>query len=169
MTVWDVGANVGAISLILARLVGRTGHVLAIEPSPRNAKALRRHVRKRATVIEAAVSSRSGWVPFAGDGRSDGQISANGSVLVKAITLDELLAVVPQPPALVKMDIEGHELDAFRGAVELLHGVRPMLVVEFHGAGLPRRDVDAETRAIVSQAGYAWEPTQGGWHVATPK
>src|SRR5688572_28418270 len=62
MTVWDVGANVGAMTLILSRLVGPTGGVLAFEPGPRNAQALRRHVETRGNVevIEAAVSSTSG-------------------------------------------------------------------------------------------------------------
>ena len=67
--------------------------------------------------------------------------------------LDDLL-VVSEPPALVNLDIEGHELPAFRGATELLTRVRPIWLVEFHGQGLPARDVDSDTRSYVASFGY---------------
>src|SRR5262245_41381505 len=44
-TVWNVGANVGQWALPLARLVGRSGEVIALEPNPIAARELRRNLR----------------------------------------------------------------------------------------------------------------------------
>lgn len=170
MTVWDVGANVGAMTLILSRLVGPTGRVVAFEPGPRNAKALRRHVgsRRNVEVVEAAVSSSTGEAFFHGDGRSDARLSPTGPIPVRTVTLDSVLQD-HQAPALVKLDVEGHEMPALIGAERLLQKVRPMLAVEFHGAGLPARDIDAEARTYVESFGYTWSSTSGGWFVAKPR
>lgn len=165
MTCWDIGANIGQIAYVLARLVGPEGHVVAVEPGPKNAHTLRKHARQNVHVLECAVSDTAGYVHFAGDGRSDAMIRDDGAVLVRTTTLDEMLVKHP-PPHLVKMDIEGHELPAFRGAARLLAEVHPVLVVEFHGKGLPERDVDSEARALVAHAGYTWAPSEGGWYVA---
>lgn len=78
--VWDVGANVGAMTLILSRLVGPSGQVVAFEPGPTNVRALRRHVGRRSNVevVEAAVSASTGQAFLQGDGRSDARLSATG-------------------------------------------------------------------------------------------
>jgi FkbM family methyltransferase len=172
MNVWDVGANVGAMALILARLVGRHGQVLAIEPGVRNAARLREHVRQASNVqvVQKAVSDREGLASFEGDGRSDGHLSATGALKVRVATLDSLIND-HGAPQLVKVDIEGHELPAFQGATRLLTEARPTLVVEFHGMGMrhsPPRDIDGEARDLVASYGYSWRPTRGGWYIAEP-
>ncbi len=65
MTVIDVGANVGQMTLEMAHLVGPQGKVYAIEPAPGNVRILREHVRgngfdDRVTVIEAACCGNDG-------------------------------------------------------------------------------------------------------------
>lgn len=166
--VWDIGANIGQMTYVLSKLVGPAGHVLAVEPGPRNADTLRRTCRKRCAIIEAAVSDRTGYAHFSGDGRSDASIRDDGALLVRTVTLDEL-AGRHGTPGLVKMDIEGHEHPAFRGAARLLADARPILVVEFHGQGLPDRDIDTETRDLVASYGYRWErPHPTGWYVGHP-
>ena len=170
MTVWDVGANVGAMTLVLSRLVGPIGRVIAFEPGPRNAKALRRHVgsRRNVEVVEAAVSSETGEAFLHGDGRSDARLSTTGPIPVRTVTLDSV-AIDHRPPAIVKLDVEGHEMPALIGAQRLLQHVRPVLAVEFHGAGLPERDIDTEARTHVESFGYQWSATPGGWFIAQPR
>ena len=170
MTVWDIGANIGQMTYVLSRLVGPAGRVLAVEPGPRNARRLTRSVgrRKNVRIRECAVSDSARWAAFAGDGRSDAKITDAGNLLVRTVTLDNLLNTTEHPPSIVKLDIEGHELPAFRGATRLLSEVRPILVVEFHGAGLPERDTDRESTALVESFGYHWRKVPGGWFIARP-
>jgi FkbM family methyltransferase len=167
MTCWDVGANIGQMTRVLSRLVGPTGKVVSVEPGPRNADYLRHHCGKAITVLEAAVSNTNGYAHFSGDGRSDAKIRDDGALLVHTITLDDMLLRYPHPH-LVKIDIEGHELEAFRGATRLLSVVQPVLVVEFHGIVRAERDIDIEARAIAESHGYQWHRTNGGWHIASP-
>jgi hypothetical protein len=62
---YDLGANIGFFSLLAARLVGPTGHVVAFEPSPVNAAQLQRNIDLNGftniTLVEAAVSSKTGF------------------------------------------------------------------------------------------------------------
>jgi FkbM family methyltransferase len=167
-TVWDIGANVGQMTVVLSRLVGPEGHVVSVEPSPQNAHTLKQHARHNVRVVEYAVSDTAGVAHFAGDGRSDAMIRDDGGITVQTTTLDDMLGQYPSP-SLVKLDIEGHEFPAFRGGLRLLSEVRPILVVEFHGKGLPERDIDSEARQLVHSLGYRWErPHPEGWHVARP-
>ena len=68
LTVIDIGAHVGLHTLMFSRRVGPTGRVLAIEPSPANARLLRSHIVwndcRNVEVIEAAVGDREDHVSF---------------------------------------------------------------------------------------------------------
>src|SRR5262249_39832573 len=68
VTVIDIGAHVGLHTLMSSRRVGPPGRVLAIEPSPANARLLRSHVRwnecRNVEVIEAAVWDRECHASF---------------------------------------------------------------------------------------------------------
>lgn len=170
-TVWDVGANIGQMTYVLAKLVGRDGLVLAVEPGPENARQLRRHLGHRANVhiVEAAVSDTVGFASFAGDGESDAKISDSGPLVVRTVTLDSLLAATKTIPSLVKLDIEGHERVAFHGATRLLAEARPVFAVEFHGD--PTDPLSwtwhDEVRAFVASFGYHWTQGHGGWFIAS--
>lgn len=71
---------------------------------------------------------------------------------VTSFTLDQLLASVSTPrPMLIKVDVEGSELDVLHGAVETLRRVRPTLLMSVH----PQFGVDASTvRQFLAAAGY---------------
>lgn len=172
MVCWDIGANVGAITLVLAKLVGPGGSVLAVEPGPLNATHLRRHTKSLGwvEVVEKAVSDTDGWAYLSGDGHSGARLGDSGSLRVSTTTLDTLASARPRGPDVIKLDIEGHELAALRGGPRLLSSEdRPTLVVEFHGAGLPTRDFDSEARELVASRGYTWRrPLSDGWYLAQP-
>jgi FkbM family methyltransferase len=139
--VWDVGANIGALSLVAARIVGPSGRVIAIEPEAECAAAIRSNaelngldwleVREIAataetTEVEVIVVDDSLWTRLASVGEHDLAIHRR---LVPGYALDDLVA---PPPTLVKIDVEGAELDVLSGMRRLLADVRPIVICEMH-------------------------------------
>ncbi|HWI09374.1 MAG TPA: FkbM family methyltransferase [Solirubrobacteraceae bacterium] len=140
--VWDVGANIGAFSLLAARVVGPAGRVVAIEPEPGCAAAIRASAARngmdwlevrevaatdRTRDVELIVVEDSLWTRL---GSIGGHHLATGRRVVRGCALDDL--DVP-PPSFVKIDVEGAELDVVAGMRRLLAEVRPVVVCEMHG------------------------------------
>lgn len=120
--VLDVGANVGFLSVIAARLVGPAGRVVAFEPVPANARQVRRNAHLNGfaniDIVASAVGDHTGrarlvLARFAGGAalrEAGAPPDACGEVEVPITTLDDWLAAQGQPaPALVKIDVEGAE------------------------------------------------------------
>jgi FkbM family methyltransferase len=137
----DVGANIGYFSLLAAKIVGPSGRVEAVEGAPATAELLRRNVDLNAmanvAIHPVAVSDRPGRARMieiergnCGGNRLDFDGPGDEGWAVELTTLDELL---PQARySLLKMDIEGAEAKAFRGAERLLAGDdAPNLIFEF--------------------------------------
>lgn len=165
MTVYDCGANVGYFSVMLARLVGPRGRVYAFEPSPASLEALRAAPAlndfQNLHVVAEAVWDRRETLRFRrGDegaslvsdhvagvfGDSDGagdDASHDPSRAFVEIAADSLDNFVYErgnaPPDFVKLDVEGAEGAALRGARRLLAERRPGLLLEIHGE--PGREV----------------------------
>lgn len=127
----DVGANIGYYSLVAGRTVGRMGTVVAIEPVMDTARQLHRNVAmnesSNVTVVDAAAfdhEHHSALISIAGGyfGRAamDGR-SAPGSRLesVRTVTLDALCRDIPRI-RLIKIDVEGAEVQVLNGARETL-------------------------------------------------
>jgi FkbM family methyltransferase len=155
-TFCDVGANVGFLSVVGARLVGDTGRVYAFEPVERNARVLRRNLRLNrlgnVEVLSAAVADRQGRQELVLAASSGGAglaaavppPDAAGSVVVDVVTIDGLVARgdIP-PPTLVKIDVEGAELAVLRGMDDSLRRHGPAVLYEIDGPD----EADAESRA----------------------
>lgn len=158
--VFDLGANVGFLTLLAARLVGPTGKVYAFEPLPRNLRYLERHLEinsvANVTVIPAAVAATSGTVRFREVASpSMGAIAQDGAIEVRTVALDELMARgEAAPPRFMKIDIEGGEKDALDSASQMLKNVRPTILLSAHGYALRDscsnllRDAGYELRTI---------------------
>jgi FkbM family methyltransferase len=143
MTVVDIGAHVGLHSLRLSRAVGEAGRVIAVEPSPANTALLRKHLAWNAchnvTVIEAAIGEHVGEIEFSfrPDATDPGAFAnsvaydvGGEKARVKVTTIDEICRGLK--PSVIKVDIEGAELLALRGAQELLSRSSPALLVAVH-------------------------------------
>jgi FkbM family methyltransferase len=165
MTALDIGANVGAYSLLLGQWVGPAGAVFAFEPAPHTHDGLRRQIRLngldavvtpvRAAVGAAPVTATFVIEPTAGEGRlaiagttTDG---AGTTVDVQVTTIDEFCARERLTPGFIKIDVEGAELDVLRGARETIRRTRGRLAlfVEMHPSiwarsGLSVADIRAE-------------------------
>ena len=151
---WDVGANVGFYSLLAAKFVG-SGKVFAFEPVPRNLSYLQEHLAlNRVTNVEVlamAVSDRNGTSSFEIEETGFmGHLADEGRITVPTATLDTLVEEGKVlPPDLVKMDIEGAEVMALRGASRTFQRFRPVLFLAMHG-----REVETECRCLLKSWGY---------------
>ena len=144
MIFYDVGANIGFFSLLVARLVGKEGRVVAFEADPEIAARLCEHVARNEfgwiTVEEKAVWSEPRTVFFArtdpttSPDRGLGHVVAAGgsdTIQVSAESLDDYSWTQPLPDFL-KCDVEGAEVEVFRGASRLLEEKRPGIICEMH-------------------------------------
>ena len=154
MTVYDIGANVGFLAVLAARLVGPAGHVVCFEPLPANAEAIEHNAALNAfanvTVIREAlgaeegsaeflVSADVGWGRLTGAGGDPGDLKE--TIRVRVAQLSRAVERYRLPlPDLIKVDIEGGEIGMLEGSSELLRRCRPFLLVELHGtnAGVDR-------------------------------
>ena len=146
----DAGASIGLMSLVAASRVGPSGRVTSCEPSPATAELLRRNVRANSfdwvSVEQAAVGDAAGraeLVEFeAGAGlHSFAPEQRNGgrTIWVDVVRLDDLVRSLPTRPKAVKLDVEGAELKALRGARELLAAGQTSFVLEVEAEHLQRQ------------------------------
>jgi FkbM family methyltransferase len=144
MTFYDLGANIGFLSLLAARLVGEQGRVIAFEADPEIAERLRKHVDRNqfrcVTVVEKAVWSETSKVffepidPATSPDRGLGHVvdvSWANTIEIDAVTLDDFARTSPAPD-FIKCDVEGAEVEVFRGAHRLLAEKRPGILCEIH-------------------------------------
>jgi FkbM family methyltransferase len=160
--VFDLGGNVGYYTLISAFRAGPGGRVFVFEPLPRNLEFLKRHLAlnriDNATVIEAAVADRSGFIRFEEDpSTSKGRIGAGGSLEVPSAALDDWIArgKLPQPD-LLKIDIEGAEYLALQGARGLLVRSHPPIFLSTHSGR-----VHKDCLALLGALSYKVTPQDG--------
>ena len=175
MNVYDIGANIGFFSLLAAKLAGANGRVVAFEADPEIAERLWENVGRNGgapiRVEEKAVWSSAGEVSFAradvqqspdrGLGHVTGVQEASGesaTIRIPAVALDEYFSASGAPD-FIKCDVEGAEVEVFRGAQKLLEEKRPAILCEMHGDENRRRVTEQFTRL-----GYRCEPC-GANHV----
>jgi FkbM family methyltransferase len=132
MTVWDIGANVGLFSFAAASLGAR---VVAVEPDLWLASLIQRSAmlnKLPVTVLPAAVADSEGISKLflSDEGRSSNSLAGSGSFqTVVTVTLDWMRKYL-DAPQLVKIDVEGFEYTALKGAANLLQSSRPQISCE---------------------------------------
>lgn len=165
--VYDVGANVGAYSLIAAKVSGNAARVYAFEPSPATFHALARNVLlngcgESVVPVQLALWSRTGPVTIdlrslaagAARHRIDRKPAGGSSTLtVVGVQLDDLVEGLGLPvPTRMKLDVDGAELDVLRGAERTL--ARPewqSLILELDPDETERNE---SIRALLAAAGF---------------
>jgi FkbM family methyltransferase len=150
----DAGANIGFYTVLAGQRVGPSGTVIAIEMIPTTAGILRTHVStNRLTnvhVVEGALSDVADQeivasLPLEQHGQASITRSGGREVRVRTTTLAAVLASVDVVD-LMKLDLEGAELMALRGASNALHKVRAVI---FEDWGAP------EVGAYLESEGYS--------------
>lgn len=148
MVAYDLGANLGYLTVLLARCVGKVGQVYAFEPLPANLTRLERSLelnglQGRVRVVPAAVAERRGRQRFmvhnsGGMGKLRGsggrEVEYLQDIEVETVNLDGYLENSNHPaPDVIKMDLEGGEVMALPGMRETLRRYQPELFLELHG------------------------------------
>ncbi len=132
--VFDVGANIGYYTRLLSRLVGEDGMVVALEPMPRALRLLRRNVADlpNVSVMPVAIGeSNDLYADLREAAKLDVSSVAFGTTgSTPVLSIDSLAATV-KPPAFVKIDVEGAELPALRGAHRVLSQIKPIVMFEY--------------------------------------
>jgi FkbM family methyltransferase len=146
----DVGANIGIIALLMARLAGLHGRVVAFEAFPPNAARLRRNVAIRGlarrirvenvAIVDGSLESIKLY-PGRDHNASEWNVVGNdingrattAELEVRATSLDEYFAPGSRLD-LVKIDIEGAEALALAGMRRVLRQAQLLLIIEFHNA-----------------------------------
>jgi FkbM family methyltransferase len=170
MTFVDVGANMGLFTLYASRRVGSSGRVLAIEPSQREADLLKRNVQlnglDNVRILQVALSDRTSAVellvaPEKNSGHNTlGAFGYNTPLdhreTIQAHRLDDIvqgegLAQVD----VIKMDIEGAELKALRGAAQTLRRDHPLLLLELSDRLLQHQESrSTQVLSLLAERGY---------------
>lgn len=164
MVAYDVGANLGYVSLAIARAVGPSGQVVAFEPLRANFDRLCVHLEmnaegSRVRPVEAAVgvrTTRSQFLAHASatmgklEGSSGRALQYTVASEVEVISLDDWVYQQGElAPGLVKIDVEGGEVQVLKGMERLLGQARPYLLVELHGP-----EVAGEAQGYLERTGY---------------
>ncbi len=142
-TAFDIGANVGIFSVVLGAIVGKSGHVVAIEPVSENVSRLKRNLAKNdldnVNVMPLALGAAEGrlLLHLAKDaayhslGVVEKAFSADEVIFVEVRRLDDVWSEMGCPVvSFVKIDVEGAEGDVLRGAEAFLKACCPVLLIE---------------------------------------
>lgn len=140
---FDLGAHVGYLTMLAAKLVGPTGKIFAFEPLPRNLYFLRKHLEinriNNVSIIEAGVSDIAGTA-YIELPNSRNHLAAylspdsDKGLQILTVSIDDLIAKAKLPiPDCIKINIEGSEFMALKGAEKLLRKAHPVLLISTHG------------------------------------
>lgn len=164
MVVVDIGANIGFYSLLAASQIGKSGRVIAFEPSVDNCALLKMSLAannfENVNIHQMAVADVNGIVGFHMGDSNGSIIRSNAGTLpfqVPAVRLDTFLRDEARID-LIKMDIEGAEGMALAGMKELVRRHRPIIFTEFSPDALRHHsEVTAEQ--------YLREYDELGYHI----
>jgi FkbM family methyltransferase len=141
--VFDLGAHQCVVAMMLSRIVGTEGQVVALEANPHNAEIGERNRAlndiAQLKVLHGAAAKDPGTIDF-GKGLNGTVVSGQrdwGLQRVRAYSVDELAREYGRPDVLF-IDVEGFECEVLKGARETLRD-RPDVFIEVHsGCGLER-------------------------------
>jgi FkbM family methyltransferase len=150
-TVLDIGASQGEYTLRAAKMVGKEGKVIAIEPLSKMFKQLETNInlntelKKRVTLINTGLAEKEGKMPIYGtsekakergihEGMPTIYPTENRNQLIEEITLKRLDDILEKEKIskvdFIKIDVEGAELSILKGGEETLKKSKPTLLIE---------------------------------------
>jgi FkbM family methyltransferase len=141
-TAYDIGANIGYVSLSLAKRVGPQGHVIAFEPLPQNIAAFRRNMAINSVgnirLLEFAASNHAGEAhirllenPSTASLVWHRDNPAATEVIVPTNSVDDVVNAGEFPyPEFVKIDVEGTEAEVLEGMRRTIAAAKPVLFIE---------------------------------------
>ena len=146
MTVLDIGANIGYYALMERALIGESGRIIAVEPAAENIEMLKRNVAlngyNNIDFFHMAISDTDGTAellisPFSNlhsfHRRTDADRQSGEVEKVETRSVPSLMRDHGHPD-LIRMDVEGHEVEVFNGMLDAIERgeIAPMIVFETH-------------------------------------
>ena len=162
---WDIGANIGFYTCLLASRVEDTGAVVAFEPALRTCGYLCENISlnqfTNVTVVNKGLGDNveQRHLYYAEAGLAEGTASlkyANGRAASERVTLDtidNLIGELPVPD-FIKIDVEGYQLEVLRGGEYCLKTHAPLLMAELKDVGETNREEFSEIERYITDLGY---------------
>ena len=157
--VWDVGANIGYFTQKFAEKVGENGKVYAFEPAPNTFLSLVNNCSnyKNITCKNIALSNESGNLAFRDSGINNDpttgivNFDTPNAIQVTVATGDELILTKSVPiPTIIKIDVEGYELEVIKGMKEMLNNqLVKKIFIEIHFFELNKRGMETGANEII--------------------
>lgn len=153
-TVFDVGANFGYYSVMLASKKGAASHCFSFEPNPATFRALEENIRlnnlSNVSAFQMGLSDTVGTAAIKpGVGNSGASFLTDGDG-IRTTTLDSFCAEHPEVKSIdfIKVDIEGFEERFLRGGLKTLQHMHPVILIELNPVTLPR--AGSSVQSVVS-------------------
>lgn len=156
---FDIGANTGVYSVLAA---GATGcNVVAVEPVHRTFQRLRgqlclNQLEERVKCYPFAMGESEGELYMTTDKGTMNHITFEPSLSTQTIQVKSIDSLSSIPPLMIKIDVEGYELPALRGAKQLLSDTRlKAIIIEVNGSGSRNYDfADNEIHTCLVDQGF---------------
>jgi|LGVF01.1.fsa_nt_gb FkbM family methyltransferase len=170
---FDIGANVGYYAMLISRLTGRSAAVYAFEPCPDEFKKLQRNLSlndfRSVRTYQIALSDTTGNIGLTKKKKGGlTRLSSSSEEAfhdVSCTTLDDFILYNQIPRLnLLKVDIEGSEVNFLRGALQSISQFRPIIIIELNPNALKVFGNNVlEIVQILSKFEYIfYEPQRGG-------
>ena len=148
-TILDIGGYFGGFTIYAARTVGPNGKVICFEPDPRNIAILEKRINKfklnNVILVKKALSNKIGEIKLASNFAFSSIVGLSKSkkfFTVETSTLDsEMRFLNIGKIDLLKMNIEGAEIEAIGGATEALKKVKHIVISSHMRDGKPTADL----------------------------
>jgi FkbM family methyltransferase len=155
--VFNIGAHQCVVAMILSKIVGPEGSVLAVEASPEDYQAGEQNRKlnriENLRTLHGAGAAKSGTLVFNRGGQVDDGTGEWGQIEVNAYSIDDLAESFGTPDVLY-IDVEGFECELLRGAQKTL-ATKPDCLVEIHvNTGLEKFGGSVEKVFSLFPAGY---------------
>jgi FkbM family methyltransferase len=166
MTAIDVGAHIGYFTLIMAKRVGKEGRIFAFEPNREAQGFLRQNLRQnghsQATILPMALFREEGYGVMRRRDYLNAELFPQKSIsggAVPMVVYDRIAGSLGIGHVdLIKIDVEGAEMDILFGMRKLLERDHPSLAIEVHTLFLKRfGHSESELREYMESLGYASE------------
>ena len=158
--VYDIGAHIGYYSSIFNNVI-KSKEVVSIEPDFYSSNLIKRNTNERGIVVNKFIGRELGY---------------------NTTTLNDLSSMLNLEPSVIKMDIEGFEVEAFEGGWEIIRNLRPQIFLEIHPKFIHKRNPRAFEKLVdelfklynMEYARNHWGKIKGeetfqiGWERATP-
>lgn len=158
----DLGANIGVYTRLLSNIAGPEGKIVSFEPVPGTFEILSHvcsslglsNVELKNMAVGSSIGSVSMRIPQ--ENIYQASVVSSGTESAFSVALTTVDATTQSiDPAFIKIDVEGHELEAIRGANQTLQRCKPSLLIEVSGTPDVEGSSAAELFSELSSLGYS--------------